>query len=67
MRSFNPGDRVVVKKYSPYWNDQAGVVLEYKGGFYIIGFDDFNRGTGGFSSKYLELVEQEGDFVEDLV
>lgn len=67
MRSFNPGDRVVVKKHLPYWNDQAGVVLEYKGGFYIIGFDDFNRDTNTFSSKYLELVEQEGDFVEDLV
>ena len=67
MRSFQIGDRVVVKNYSPHWNDHAGVILSFKSGYQLVRFDSGEYGTGGFKSKYLELENNEADFVEDLV
>lgn len=68
MRSFRTGDRVVVKGYgSPYWNNQAGLVLSYTANFYHIKFDSPAHDVGGFSSEFLELEDNDADFIEDLV
>lgn len=65
MRSFRIDDRVVVKGYNSYWNNQAGLVLSYGPPFYDIKFD--SRDVGGFSSEFLELENNDADFIEDLV
>lgn len=67
MLSFQIGDRVVIKEYGPFWDNQAGVVRAYRAGYWIIDFDSSQHASGGFSLKYLELEYNSADFVEDLV